>query len=268
MESIKEVDLIIILLIGTLVMVIMATIVVYYVVSYQKKVLKQKEEINAVEKKFQNELLTATILVAERERTMIAKNIHDDIGVLINVIKMNNNELKQTGIKTLQTNKIIETNNQLATEVYDNIRLIYNDLMSPTLVKLGLIRALEQFCNQLNNSNIIKVKLNSNGLNWRLEINEEIQLFRVCKEVIHNIIKHGKSTQLEIDVEMNREVLKVMLRYNGVGINDADVRNIIKNSEGIGLKSLMGRIQALNGSINYIAEQDQNPHILISIPRK
>lgn len=268
MESIKEIDLIIILLAGTLVMLVMSAIVVYFVVSYQSKVLKQREAIRVVEMRFQNEILAATFIAAEKERTLIAKNIHDDIGVLINVIKMNNNQLNQPSLDIETTKKIIETNNQLATEIYENIRLIYNDLMSPTLIKLGLVRALGQFCDQLNQSNVIKIKFKSDGLNVRLSINREIQLFRVCKEVIHNVIKHSGATDISINFELNSDTVIITVGYNGIGINDVDVKNILKNNTGIGLKSLYGRMQAMNGSINYYTEQGQHSIISIRSPVK
>jgi two-component system NarL family sensor kinase len=267
MES-KEIDIIIVLIGGTLVMLLMIAVVIYSVVRYQKRVLKQREVLREVEKKYQNDLLDATITATEKEREVVAKNIHDDIGSLINIIKMNNSTLKNYIVNEPHATELIQANNQIAIEIYENIRSIYNDLMSPTLVKFGFVRALSQFCQQITKSKVVKVVFDPIELNLNFSDKMNMHLYRVCKEVINNVIKHSESKEIIVTMEHTPESLVIKIKHEGKGINDEDVKLILQNNQGLGLKSLYGRMQILDGSINYISKQGEESLILIRIPIK
>ena len=71
-------------------MTLLAGFIVFFVVLYQKKVIIQRNEIEAIRVKHQRELLKRTLEVEEREREQIAKNIHDDLGALISILRLNN----------------------------------------------------------------------------------------------------------------------------------------------------------------------------------
>ncbi|HET6991514.1 MAG TPA: hypothetical protein VFJ43_09335, partial [Bacteroidia bacterium] len=88
MENETTISIGFLVLLGCLGMIILAVSIILFVVLYQKKVLAQQNQIQATENKHQLELLSATIQVVELEREKIAKNIHDDVGTLLNVIKL------------------------------------------------------------------------------------------------------------------------------------------------------------------------------------
>lgn len=264
MESEQEIDIAITLIAGTVVVLTMAVAVIASVIKYQKNVLKQKEELAQAEKKFQTELLEATIIASEKEREIVAKNIHDDLGALTNVIKLNNSQIKVNLKNESAALELIKANNQLLLEINENIRGIFNDLASPTLTKYGFVKALEQLSSQIPNT--IKVILNYNRDDVRFDKKTEIQLFRTCKEVLTNIIKHSNSTQIKININFALKRLTIDINYNGKGINDEDIKTKISTSEGLGLKSIYSRIQVLKGSINYFVLSDHECKILMNIP--
>ncbi len=260
MENIKEIDIIITLIAGTLVVFIMSVVVVTSVIKYQKNILKQKETLREAEKKFQNDLLDATIIASEKERELVAKNMHDDLGALTNVIKLNNNQLKNKLNNITVTLELIKANDELLLEINENIRAISNDLASPTLARFGFISAMNQLCSQIPNT--LKVELNAEPENVRFEKKEEIQLFRTCKEILTNILKHGNATLVNININFTNNQLSISIKHDGNGINNEDVKNILKTNKGLGLKSIYGRIQILGGTINY---QTQTKGALIAI---
>ncbi|MDP3556268.1 MAG: ATP-binding protein [Bacteroidota bacterium] len=267
MENIKEEDIIITLLVGTFVLFLMTAVIVYSVIQYQKKVLNQKEKLRSVEKKYQNDLLDATIVASEMERQSVAKNLHDDIGALINVIKLNNNKLKNIVESESPEQKLIETNNKLLLEINKNVNSISNDLMSPTLKTLGFIRALDQLTLQIHDSNSVNIVFNPNELKIRLNDKIETQLYRICKEVLNNILKHSRASDIFIKLEITQESLTIIIKYNGTGINDDQVKIIMENNKGLGLKSIYSRAQILNGKINYFSQKN-DASVLIQVPIK
>jgi signal transduction histidine kinase len=264
MESEQEIDIIITLIAGTAVVLTMAGAVIASVIKYQKNVLKQKEALAETEKKFQIELLDATIIASEKEREVVAKNIHDDLGALTNVIKLNNAQIKNNLQNEAAALDLIKTNNQLLLEINESIRAISNDLASPTLAKYGFFKAIDQLTSQIPNT--IKVILKSNKDDARFDKKTEIQLFRTCKEVLTNIIKHSNSNEINININFSRNRLTVSINYNGSGINDEDAKTSIRTTKGLGLKSIYSRIQVLKGSINYFVMSSNESKVLMNIP--
>ena len=96
------------------------------------------------------------------------------------------------------------------------IRDRLNDLASPTLMKLGFLKALKQLCSKFPTS--LEVTLNFESESMRFDKRTEIQLFRSCKEIIANILKHANATQLNINVSFENDTLTVLISYNGQGI--------------------------------------------------
>jgi signal transduction histidine kinase len=263
MEGTQELDIIITLITGTLVVLIMAAVIISSVIKYQKNVLKQRTIFEESEKRFQTELLDATIVASEKERESVAKNIHDDVGVLTNVIKLNNSQLKNKLKNDSGIFELIKANDQLLLEINESIRAISNDLASPTLMQLGFFKAVRQLCSVLPNT--IKVQLNCEVDTVRLDKKTEIQLFRTCKEVLTNIIKHSGASEINIFIALKDEEVIVIVSYNGNGISDDEVRTIIKTSKGLGLKSIYGRLQIMNGKISYIRSAGSN-EIKLNVP--
>ena len=90
MENLEEINISFLIMFGCFGMFILASFIILFVVIYKKRVLQQRNEIQESKYNHQKELIEATIQVEEKERERIAKNIHDDLGALLNVIRLNN----------------------------------------------------------------------------------------------------------------------------------------------------------------------------------
>jgi len=182
LENLKEIDIIITLIAGTFVMFIMAGVIVFSVIKYQKRVLMQKETLRLAEKKYQNDLLDANIIAAENERKNLAKNIHDEVGALIQVIKQNNFRIRKNIHNETQAQELLNANNELLLSITQNISAILNDLMSPSLQSLGFIRALNELCTQINISGLLNISIDDKGeaedSKIRFSSKVEIQLYK------------------------------------------------------------------------------------------
>lgn len=265
MEGIKEIDLIVTLIGGTLIMFLMVVVIVYTVIKYQQRVLKQQQVLQQKEKLFQISLLEATINASEKERTEVSKNLHDDVGTLLNVIKINNSRIQKNVNNIVLVNTLIKNNNQLLNDIVDSVRSISNNLISPTLKSLGFFKALQSLCNIINSTNQIQIKLNYNDGDKRFNSDVELNLYRTCNEVINNIIKHSGATIILVNSINNTETLTLNFLYNGKGINNEEVERIIKQNKGLGLKSIISRLQILKASINYVTKSDVESEIIIKL---
>jgi signal transduction histidine kinase len=253
-------------LIGSLGMLILAFSIILFVVLYQKKILAQQNTIHAAENRHQKELLHATIEVAELEREKIARNIHDDIGTILNVIKLNFTKISRNPADKELSETLIKESMGLLDDSIQNIRGIARDLMPPTLVKLGFEKGIIELCRQINSSGAITVQHVFNFGNVRMPAKSELQLYRIIHEVINNIIKHSQATAITISARSDEHEMAVDISHDGIGISSEMVAQLTEAEKGIGLKSIQSRVQLINASIQYFTIGLRQAKISLVVP--
>lgn len=247
-------------------MVILATFIILFVVIYKKRFLQQQNEIQEAKYIYQRELLEATIQVEEKERERIAKNIHDDLGTLLNVMRLNNiSAIKKIHDETALL-KVLEDNKNLLNSTSEIVRNISKQLAPPILLKLGYSEGISELCSHINNTEELSVYFTSENITSRFNHKIEIQLYRVTQEIINNIIKHAKASSINIHLVLQNEVLNLSITHNGKGISSSTIEGLLQSPKGLGLKNIQSRVQAINGTVQYFTVGINNSKITIDIP--
>lgn len=252
--------------VGCLAMVILAVSVILFVVLYQKKILTQKSEIQQTVNRHQRELLEATITVAEKEREKIAKNIHDDIGTRLNVIKLHLAKISRNPADQRISENLIGESTALLNESIQTIRGIAQDLMPPALVKLGFEKGINEFCRQINASNELKIALTADLKGIRLPAQVELQLYRIVQELINNILKHAGAKNVAMAIRAEVSEIVVSIHHDGKGITTEAATKLAESEQGTGLKSIQSRVQLIGASIQYLALGNERSEISIEVP--
>jgi two-component system, NarL family, sensor kinase len=150
LENSDSLDISTLVLIGTMGILILVSFIVLFVLFYQKKVLEQRNALVANESTFQKTLLNASLEVAEQERAKVAANIHDDVGIILSVLKLKLNKAAKNPGNEEVAKSLLTESNQLIEETIQIIRNISNDLMPASLSNIGIISALMDMCDRLN----------------------------------------------------------------------------------------------------------------------
>lgn len=266
MENENEIAVDTLILMGSLGMLILAFSIILFVVLYQKKILEQKNTIQAAENKHQKDMLNATIEVAEIEREKIARNIHDDIGTILNVIKLNFSKMLRNPDDKALSEQLIKESMSLLDDSIQNIRGIAKDLMPPTLIKLGFEKGISELCRQINASGAINISNQFDFGNTRLPAKTELQLYRIMQEVINNIIKHSLAQQVNISARSDANGLNINITHDGNGLSSEMIEKIPEAKRGIGLKSIQSRVQLINASLQYFTIGPGHAGISIEVP--
>jgi len=251
---------------GSLGMLTLVSFIIAFIAQYQKKILAHKSELQRTETEFQKQLLDASVEVAEEERRKIAGNIHDDVGLTINVVKLNLSKIKKNLKDTELVNELIETDIKILEDIHTTLRGISHELMPPSLSLLGLKKGLREMSRQISASGKIKVDLVSDEFELRLDKKKELQLYRLIKELINNIIKHAGANQIILHFALDQEKLITIIEHDGIGINDQEVMTLINSQKGIGLKSIQSRVQLTNSKLNYAYSAAEVAKITIKTP--
>lgn len=207
----------------------------------------------------QKEILNATIMAEEKERTRIARDIHDSISPMLSAIKIYTQSIQKYDSKEV----IEEVNTQLkkiVDETIDGLSEISNNLSPHVLQNFGLKAAIENFIKKINNPTNIDILVKSNS-NKRIDKNIEIAIFRVSTELINNSVKYSEANSIQIILELN-DKLNYQFIENGKGFNYDEVKT---ESKGMGLRNIESRIEAIGGTISINSKNGVKIDIAIPI---
>lgn len=239
-------------------------IIIISVLLYNRFKLKQKEILNLEMLKQQELRSKAVIEAEEKERVRIARELHDGIGQQLSAAKLNISGL-QGAIKTTDPNEKLMLQNalDLLDESVKEVRAVSHSMMPNALIKLGLVSAVKEFINKISSTGNLKINLEIIGLDNRLENTTENILFRVLQEVVNNIIKHAKASEISIQLIKHESELTILVEDNGVGF---EVSKKLDGEGGIGLRNIQSRVAFLNGEVIFDSFPNKGTTVTIEIP--
>ena len=253
---------------GLTVSLILILIVLFLVIKAQKhnKILA-KQEYDLLKAKLEEEENNRMIdemqllkQVEDRERNRIATDLHDSIGGLLSSIKISmysyQESTKLNPAQTEHTNRILEYIDETKQELN---RIVYN--LTPLIVeKFGLLEAIKQYCKKIQNEQF-QIRLQIISVPTNIMVEDEITLYRIIQEVLHNIVKHAKAQNVLLQIQTDKESGMVIISIEDDG-QGMDVEEA-KNKGGLGMRSLFSRVQNLNGSIKIESQKNIGTSIYI-----
>ena len=245
------------------IVVLMLLVAITGFLFYRKKQIEQQAKLDA-EIASQKEIRTKAILEAEeKERRRIAQDLHDGVGQLLSAAKLNLSNLEsKMGAQTEEQKTAMQNALSLVDDSVKEVRAVSHNMMPNTLIKLGLASAVREFITKLGKAPTLKVDLEIVGLETRLDNQVETVLYRVIQEIVNNIIKHAKASQISMQLIRHETELNIMIEDNGVGFDT----NQLDDFEGIGLKGIKTRIEFLNGSVHFDSSIGRGTTVIIDIP--
>ncbi len=142
------------------------------------------------------------------------------------------------------------------------VRNISHNLLSGVLAKFGLVPALKDLADRINESGEIKLHLIQHNLDNALNGEQELQLYRIVQELISNILKHSEAKEATIQLIRNEDSVNLIVEDDGKGFNPNEG---IKGG-GIGLSNLKARVNKLNGNFHIDSGKGAGTSISIDIP--
>ena len=233
---------IILIAIGLLLLMSFAIVLFFYF--SRKKIIKTQLEKAELEIEYQKELLQNTIVTQEEEPKRIAQDLPDAISSKLNVVSLNANFLTEKEITPSEANKIGESIHKVTSTVLENSRRIAHDLLPPTLEKFGLRAAVEELCEEVQDTKKFQ-------LNYAIQYDEnflttanELHLFRILQELFSNTIKHSEATKIDVSLITEENLLSLHYTDNGKGFDMSQARN----AKGLGMSGIENRAELMNAT--------------------
>jgi len=204
----------------------------------------------------------------ETERQMISCELHDRVAQDLSASKIECDMLfkNEPALDAPAKAKLLEISKRLQGSI-NTIRDLSYDLQPPTLAEMGLLKALEIYCEEFSNQFGRKVDFQSAGLNlFKLDADTEIHLYRLVQEGLNNIRKHADSEKAV--VRLLGVFPNIILRIEDTGKGfDVKARELALGDEKrMGLRSMKERVNMLGGQMTIQSNPMQGTKIYIKIP--
>ncbi len=226
----------------------------------------QEQQIRGMKQAQQIIHLKSVMEGEEKERTRIARELHDGIGGLLAAVKMNFSSLEEHCTPVLPASEKKEILKKFAniTDIIDEtggeIRKTAHNLMPDILEKHGLTEALQLYCEKINGNNSLYLRLDIRGNPDHIPEAVRLPVYRIIQELILNILKHAHATNAMVRLTtINTDLLEILIRDNGRGFDPLASRS------GIGLRNIQSRVQMLHGDLSVDSSIETGTTVQISI---
>jgi signal transduction histidine kinase len=254
------------LLIITPIMLLLAIGLIVFVVLYQKRVIQHQEQVRKLQVTRQHQVLEATMQAQEEERRRVARDLHDEVGSMLSLVKLNLYQLIGSIKGATDEVRSAEDNiKKLLDEVIGSVRRISHDLIPVVLDKMGLVQALDALRRSVPGSSGVSVRLECNDRSRRLQPKQELILYRIVQELLSNTLKHAHASAITIELLFADTEVTVNYSDNGIGF---DYEKLQKETmqEGIGVVNLQSRVDLLRGHMNIQSLAGVGTQVEIRVP--
>ena len=241
-----------------LVSILFISIILFYFYIQNSRLI-QKNRLNGLRYKIQQNIINATLSGQEMERKKIAYFLHDNISALLSTAGIH---LSILNSKKDAKNEELTKTIALLNEAHDKVRDLSHDLIPALLVRFGLFYAVEDVCEKNSNSKLQVDYESSVDKEKRYSDEFEIKIFFIISELINNIIKHSYASMAKVSIDQNGNLLTIKVFDNGKGFDT----NQFNTLEGFGINQIKSRINAMKGRISIDSKLDMGTIITIDVP--
>jgi signal transduction histidine kinase len=197
----------------------------------------------------------------EEERKRISRELHDETGQALMVIRLYLGMLDGT-IKTRSGKAKIGELLAVVDRTIEGIRRIIGRLSPLVLQELGLISAIRKEAKDLAKTAGVQSRVAISDDVGRLDPVIETAIYRVVQESLHNVAKHAQARNVNIQLEREGETLRLVIEDDGVGIRA--VTNPLRPS--FGMAGMHERISTLGGQMKVTSSKGEGTKISVTVP--
>ena len=204
----------------------------------------------------------------EKERKMVAGEIHDSIGSSLSAIKFKvENALTEVAAKSPETTAALRSVIPIVQGAIEEARRIQMNLRPSMLDDLGILATVKWFCRQFE-STYSKIRISQSIEIEEHEVPGSLRtvIFRVLQEGLNNIAKHSMANRVSLSLRKTDQAIELVIQDNGQGFDLSRVRSPGGDTLGLGLESMRERTELSGGSFKIESIEGKGTTIGVSWP--
>jgi len=199
----------------------------------------------------------------EKERSRIARDLHDDICQRLALLSM---EIEQANRSSdgrgITAKERLEEIREHCSEIAGDVQSLSHQLHSSKLDYLGIVAAIRGFCSEFSKQHEVSIEFTDRNVPGNLPKNVSLCLFRVTQEALHNALKYSGVGQFFVEISGMADEIQLVVRDEGVGFDVEKVRT----NRGLGLVSMQERVHLVLGSFSIESQPGMGTTVLVVVP--
>ena len=195
----------------------------------------------------------------EKERTRIARELHDDICQRLALLAL---ELDQVDPGFTGSATRIADIRQHCSDICSDVQALSHELHSSKLDYLGVVPAIRSLCREFSQQQNVNVDFTEDHVPHPLTRDVSLCLFRVTQEALHNAVKYSGTSQFSVDLRATADNIRLEIRDAGAGF---DLDRARRNG-GLGLVSMQERVHMVDGTFSIQSNADSGTSIVANVP--
>jgi ligand-binding sensor domain-containing protein/signal transduction histidine kinase len=200
-------------------------------------------------------------LEIERVRTRIASDLHDDIGSSLSQIAILSEVARTVAHDDAPAAQPLERIARLSRESVDAMGDIVWAIDPHRDTPAHLATRMRRFASDLLPPRGIELQFeHSEGASPRLGADIRRQVYLIFKEAVHNAVRHGRPTRVDIEFTTSPRWLHLVVRDQGDGFDPAGAR------EGQGIRNMRRRADVLGGTLDVTSVAGRGTSVILTVP--
>lgn len=200
---------------------------------------------------------------AEREKSELARNLHDELGGLLTAAKMDLSWL-QSHIDSPAIQERLTQLGGVLDEAMDLKRRVVEDLRPSLLDHFGLITALRAYVDSTASKAELQCQITAPENSEPIPKDVAIALFRIVQEGVTNIIRHARARSIRLRIETSGPMYAFTLSDDGCGFDSKAPQ--LSGSHGI--TGMRQRVKALGGRFTLDSVPGRGTTLHVEVPKR
>jgi len=222
-----------------------------YLLGISEDITERKRAENQLQRSFEllRTLSQRLDVVREEERTRIARELHDELGVRMTCMKMDLSRLlammRESFFPREKIEEKIRAMNAEVDTTIAEVQRLAAELRPGVLDDLGLVAAIEWQCQDFERRSGIRCLCEASFDEIKISPSRATAAFRICQEALVNVARHAKATFVRVLVKENGDGVLIEIQDNGQGIPAEKVND----AASLGLLGMKERSMAIGGRL-------------------
>ncbi|MDP4265136.1 MAG: PAS domain S-box protein [Bacteroidota bacterium] len=221
----------------------------------EQELIKSREDLRKLGNYIEN--------IREEERLKISREIHDELGQQLAVLKIDIARLgeKISGDKEMAPPGISHLLESVS-DMVETVRKISFALRPGLLDDIGLIATLDWYCNDFSSSTGIKTHFTSGVPDDKFPKHLNVGLFRILQESLSNVARHSGAKETHVTIKWQDKQLILLIEDDGKGFD----ASVIDDNSTLGIMGMKERAIMIGGTYHVVSVPGKGTRIEVKIP--
>lgn len=249
-------------IVATFTFMLFALFIIVFLFIFQNRQKMNLQEKATLKAQYDQEILKSQIEVQNATLQYLGKELHDNVGQLLSVARINLNVVEET-TQEVENLGFVKQANELVEQSVQELRALSKSLDGDFVQDFGLQEMIVHELQRIRKTKKFDTEIIVHGYKYFLGFEREIVLFRIVQEILNNALKHSGAKVIKVVLDYLPSSFTLQVSDNGKGF---DYSSVIKNKlsqSGSGLRNIQHRATLIDFECQIDSEITKGTHYVL-----